>query len=50
MKKEDGKLKLRYCNNSRCELYQRELSDAAWGKALFCPYCGAKLSSNERPG
>lgn len=57
MKKEDGRLKLKYCNNSQCELYQRDFSrtdesflDRAIQSAavLYCPICGIKLSSNER--
>lgn len=57
MKKEDGKLRVKYCNNSRCGLYQKDFSkssetfldQAVQSPAVFyCPCCGTKLSSNER--
>ena len=48
LRKEDGRLRTKYCNNGSCELYQKDLSNSVAGKVLFCPYCGTRLSSNER--
>ncbi len=48
MRKEDGRLKLSYCNNSSCNLYQKDVSKIYIDKVLYCPYCGTKLSSNQR--
>lgn len=49
MKKEDGRLKLKYCNNSSCNLYQKDMSkNYDRISYTFCPICGNKLFSNER--
>lgn len=42
MKKEDGKLKDKFCNNSSCEFYGKDLS-ATVSQVKHCSCCGSLL-------